>query len=205
MRAWTSARRRWPSTPSKIKPAGTVIWNGPVGWFEKPAFSQGTRGIAEAMASSSGRHRRRRRRDGRGGRAVRTGRQDDARLDRRRSVSGLRRGQEVCVVGANRRSMSERDRMASATFQFDTVGELLKRLGNVPPHRVRMRPGRGPLPSGTSSRSTTGTIGCSSWWTAPWWRRSRDSGKPTSRPNSSLNFGTSPKRIIWVSLPGPTP
>ena len=36
----------------KIKSAGTVIWNGPVGWFEQPAFSNGTRGIAEAMANS---------------------------------------------------------------------------------------------------------------------------------------------------------
>jgi phosphoglycerate kinase len=37
----------------KIRQAGTVIWNGPVGWFEKPAFSKGTRGVAEAMAGSS--------------------------------------------------------------------------------------------------------------------------------------------------------
>src|SRR5258708_1891151 len=36
----------------KIKQSGTVIWNGPVGWFEKPAFSQGTRGVAEAMANA---------------------------------------------------------------------------------------------------------------------------------------------------------
>jgi phosphoglycerate kinase len=36
----------------KIKQAGTVIWNGPVGWFEEPAFSGGTRGIAQAMANS---------------------------------------------------------------------------------------------------------------------------------------------------------
>ena len=38
---------------AKIKAAGTVIWNGPVGWFEKPAFSAGTKGVAEAMANSS--------------------------------------------------------------------------------------------------------------------------------------------------------
>jgi phosphoglycerate kinase len=36
----------------KIKHSATVIWNGPVGWFEKPAFSAGTKGIAEAMANS---------------------------------------------------------------------------------------------------------------------------------------------------------
>jgi phosphoglycerate kinase len=35
-----------------IQSAGTVIWNGPVGWFEQPAFSAGTKGIAEAMANS---------------------------------------------------------------------------------------------------------------------------------------------------------
>ena len=36
----------------KIKQAATVIWNGPVGWFEQPAFSAGTKGIAAAMADS---------------------------------------------------------------------------------------------------------------------------------------------------------
>jgi phosphoglycerate kinase len=36
----------------RIKKAGTVIWNGPVGWFERPAFAEGTKGIANAMASS---------------------------------------------------------------------------------------------------------------------------------------------------------
>jgi len=38
---------------AKIKTAGTVIWNGPVGWFEKPAFSNGTKGIAQAMVEST--------------------------------------------------------------------------------------------------------------------------------------------------------
>jgi phosphoglycerate kinase len=37
---------------NKIATAGTVIWNGPVGWFEKPAFAIGTKGIAKAMAES---------------------------------------------------------------------------------------------------------------------------------------------------------
>ncbi len=37
----------------KIQDSGTVIWNGPVGWFEQPAFSVGTKGVAAAMAASS--------------------------------------------------------------------------------------------------------------------------------------------------------
>jgi phosphoglycerate kinase len=37
----------------EIKQAGTVIWNGPVGWFERPAFSKGTKAIAEGLAASS--------------------------------------------------------------------------------------------------------------------------------------------------------
>jgi phosphoglycerate kinase len=37
---------------NKIRTAGTVIWNGPVGWFEKPAFAAGTKGIADVMATS---------------------------------------------------------------------------------------------------------------------------------------------------------
>jgi phosphoglycerate kinase len=39
---------------AEIKTAGTVVWNGPVGWFEQPAFSNGTKSIAAAMAASSG-------------------------------------------------------------------------------------------------------------------------------------------------------
>lgn len=35
-----------------IRHAGTVIWNGPAGVFEKPAFAKGTEGIAKALAES---------------------------------------------------------------------------------------------------------------------------------------------------------
>ncbi|MBX9581161.1 MAG: phosphoglycerate kinase [Gemmataceae bacterium] len=38
---------------NKVRQAGTVIWNGPVGWFEKPAFAAGTKGVAAAMAKAS--------------------------------------------------------------------------------------------------------------------------------------------------------
>ena len=35
-----------------VKSAGTVIWNGPMGVFEFPAFAEGTRAIAKALAES---------------------------------------------------------------------------------------------------------------------------------------------------------
>lgn len=37
-----------------VKNAGTVIWNGPMGVFEFPAFSAGTRAVAAAMAECGG-------------------------------------------------------------------------------------------------------------------------------------------------------
>lgn len=38
---------------SEVAKAKTVLWNGPLGAFEMPTFSGGTRAVAEAMANSS--------------------------------------------------------------------------------------------------------------------------------------------------------
>jgi 3-phosphoglycerate kinase len=35
-----------------LKGAGTVVWNGPMGVFEFPAFAKGTKAVAKAMADS---------------------------------------------------------------------------------------------------------------------------------------------------------
>jgi phosphoglycerate kinase len=37
-----------------IASAKTVLWNGPMGVFETPPFDKGTRAIADAMASATG-------------------------------------------------------------------------------------------------------------------------------------------------------
>ena len=36
-----------------VKDAGTVIWNGPMGVFEFPAFAEGTRALAKALAETN--------------------------------------------------------------------------------------------------------------------------------------------------------
>ena len=35
-----------------FRKAGTIIWNGPLGVYEMPAFAKGSNGVAEAMAAS---------------------------------------------------------------------------------------------------------------------------------------------------------
>jgi phosphoglycerate kinase len=37
----------------RVKGAGTVVWNGPVGWFEQAAFARGTQYVADALAAST--------------------------------------------------------------------------------------------------------------------------------------------------------
>ena len=39
---------------NKIKDAKTIIWNGPMGVFEMPAFAVGTKKVAQAMAENNG-------------------------------------------------------------------------------------------------------------------------------------------------------
>ena len=39
---------------ARIGGAGTVFWNGPMGAFELPGFSLGTRIVADAVASTDG-------------------------------------------------------------------------------------------------------------------------------------------------------
>jgi phosphoglycerate kinase len=36
----------------RVQGAGTVVWNGPMGVFEIPDFSAGTRAVGEAVAAS---------------------------------------------------------------------------------------------------------------------------------------------------------
>jgi phosphoglycerate kinase len=37
-----------------LKSAKTIVWNGPMGVFEKPPFDAGTKAVAQAVADSDG-------------------------------------------------------------------------------------------------------------------------------------------------------
>ena len=36
-----------------LEGSGTIIWNGPMGVFEIPAFAEGTKAVAQALANSA--------------------------------------------------------------------------------------------------------------------------------------------------------
>ena len=54
---WLADAGYWPQDGEGIREgdlngAGTVVWNGPMGVFEFPAFAEGTYGVAKAVAAS---------------------------------------------------------------------------------------------------------------------------------------------------------
>ena len=50
--ASTSARRLGSGSPRALQGGRTILWNGPLGVFETPRFSEGTRAVAAAVADA---------------------------------------------------------------------------------------------------------------------------------------------------------
>ena len=79
---------------AEIAKSKTIVWNGPMGVFEMPAFAKGTLEIAKAVAAATdrGRHFHYRRWRFRGRRApVRSSKTDFTHFDRRRRVARISR------------------------------------------------------------------------------------------------------------------
>jgi len=81
-----------------IAGAKTVIWNGPMGIFEKPPFDNGTVALAKAVAAPA-RLGGGRRRFGKGHQSRGRDRQDFARLDGGRSIAGISGGDQAAGSG----------------------------------------------------------------------------------------------------------
>ena len=113
-----------------VADAGTVIWNGPMGVFEFPAFAKGTEAVAEALSQDQRHHhhRRRRQRGGRG--AAGLCRQDDPHLHRRRRQPGVPGGQ-----GAARRGLPA-GQVKRGLRPLCAPADLWPASG-IPPHRLK--------------------------------------------------------------------
>ena len=114
-----------------LQKAGTIVWNGPVGVFEFDQFGEGTRAIAQAIATVSGVLAGRRRRHARGHREVRRRRRHLLHLDRRRRVPRVRRGQDPA---GRRDAPGPRQAVAS---ELDVPSQL--RADHYSRHEVRGR------------------------------------------------------------------
>ncbi|HVL37316.1 MAG TPA: phosphoglycerate kinase, partial [Burkholderiales bacterium] len=53
-RAPTTCPRTAQAYAGEVAGAGTIVWNGPVGVFEKPPFAAGTEQLARAIAAAEG-------------------------------------------------------------------------------------------------------------------------------------------------------
>ena len=92
------AAKRSQQFAAEIARAKTIVWNGPMGVFEMPAFANGTLEMAHAVAAATARwgdlHCRRRRFGG-GGASGGRGGQDFAHFDGRWRIAGVSGGPEA--------------------------------------------------------------------------------------------------------------
>ena len=102
-----------------VADAGTVIWNGPMGVFEFPAFAKGTEAVAEALSKTSaitiigG--------GGRGAAGLR--RQDDPHFHRRRRIPGVPGGQGAAGRGLPAGRLSKEGTAFPSLSLFSIIAE----------------------------------------------------------------------------------